>query len=351
MDQALPASGRGTADHLLALQRLAGSTMVFSVTRRCPLKCSHCIVSSGPDVRGPTLSEADARSWSEQLGALKEAGVRHLTFTGGEPVLALPAIRVLSEAAASLGMSTAVVTSAAWASSAKSAAHVVDKLVHISHWDIGYDRFHESEIPFERLGHAVAALRSKGAHFSIRACVDDPPSPSDVALLDRLRATVGDGVRIYQQRTRRIGRAAALLDDTPAPQSLPPEPCLSTGPFVREDGSVGPCCSGLAYEARGRHPFEFGTVQQDGLVACRQRWAADPLLRLLRLIGFRVPVAWLAEDGRRHLLPAPTLPASACELCVALWDADGHVASFLSEKAARPEVVAQLDRLEAHLFG
>jgi hypothetical protein len=35
---------------------------------------------------------------------------------------------------------------------------------------------------------------------------------------------------------------------------------------------------------------------------------------------------------------------------VALWDAQGQVGQYLRERAAQPEVVAQLDRLEKHLF-
>jgi hypothetical protein len=131
--------------------------------------------------------------------------------------------------------------------------------------------------------------------------------------------------------------------------SIPLEPCLSTGPIVREDGSVGPCCSGLAYERRGKHPFDFGNAGSDGLAACRERWAQDPLLRLLRVVGFAVPLQWLVESGDPTLIPAG-VPQKTCELCVQLWDEDGRVGRFLRERASTPEVVAQLDLLEQTLF-
>lgn len=345
----VPETGRGTAEQLTQLQGLARHSLVLSVTRRCPLRCEHCITSSGPDLQGPSLSLHEAEAWAHQLPELWEAGVRHITFTGGEPILALEAVSVLSACAAELGMETAVVTSAAWATSSTSAAKVIEKLGAITHWDIGYDAYHANEIPFLRIEVAIEALKLRGRSFSLRVCVGSPLEPSEAALLDRLRQVTGPSVPIFQQSVRRIGRAVNFTTRSGAPAKVPREPCISTGPFVREDGTVGPCCSGLAYEAKGRHPFEFGSVQEDGLAVCRERWMEDPLLRLVRLVGFAVPLGWLKEGGLGELLPAGSHD-NVCELCVALWDAEGRVGSYLRYRASRPEVVVQLDRLEAHLW-
>lgn len=347
-DRALLESGRGRAEHLLALQRLASQSLVVSVTRRCPARCAHCIVSSGPDVGGAVLSPETARLWAGELPGLAAQGLRHITFTGGEPVLGWPAIRILTEAAAPLGIATAVVTSAAWATSAETAAGMVRKLSQVSHWDLGYDEYHAQHIPFERLRHAVEALREQGAAFSVRVCAGDPPLPSEARLLEAIRRLVGPDILVIRQSVRHIGRAQELAEDGAA-FSFPSEPCLSTGPYVREDGTVGPCCSGLAYEARGRHPFAFGNAVEEGLTACRQRWQQSPLLRLLRLVGFAIPLRWLQEEGPAEAFPAE-IPRTACELCVSLWDPEGKIARFLEERSSRPEVVTQLDRLEAHLF-
>ena len=59
-------SGKGTAEELLAFQRLAWSSIVFSLTRRCPLQCSHCITSSGPLVKGIIVSQKRAKKWAEE---------------------------------------------------------------------------------------------------------------------------------------------------------------------------------------------------------------------------------------------------------------------------------------------
>ncbi len=343
-DEAAFRSGRGSPDHLLALQRLATSTVIFSVTRRCPARCSHCIVSSSPEVSGRKLSPELVDAVVAELPALRDSGVQHVTFTGGEPVLASDAVAAIADAATGVGISASIVTSCAWARTAGAAEKVVAKLSKLTHWDLGYDRFHAAEYPIERLAHAVEALRAAGRSFSVRACVDTPASAEDEEILDAIEQVAG-GAPVFRQSVKSIGRATSL-EDAPA-EGTPMAPCLSTGPFVREDGSVGPCCSGLAYEKRGSHPFEFGNVGTDGLSACRDRWQQDPLLRLIRLVGFAVPLGWLAEEG---LAPAELDGRGVCELCVGIWDREAEVGRFLAARAAQPEVVAQLDRLEQHLM-
>jgi pyruvate-formate lyase-activating enzyme len=343
-DEAAFRSGRGSSDHLLALQRLATSNIVFSVTRRCPARCSHCIVSSGPEISGLKLAPELVDGIVAELPTLKEHGVEHMTFTGGEPVLAATAVAAIADAAAEVGISASIVTSCAWARTSGAAEKVVAKLAKLSHWDLGYDRFHAAEYPIERVANAVAALRDAGRSFSIRACVDTPASAEDEDILAAIEE-IADGAPVFRQGVKSIGRAAGLED--PPANGMPMAPCLSTGPFVREDGSVGPCCSGLAYEKRGSHPFEFGNVGVDGLGACRDRWQQNPLLRLIRLVGFSVPLGWLAEEG---LAPAELDSRGVCELCVGLWDENAEVGRFLAVRAAEPGVIAQLDRLEQHLM-
>jgi len=57
--------------------------MALMLTRRCNMRCGHCSVESGPDVRGePT--EAELFDRVRQAAA---SGVRAINLTGGEPML------------------------------------------------------------------------------------------------------------------------------------------------------------------------------------------------------------------------------------------------------------------------
>lgn len=339
-------SGRGSAADLLALQRQAWTGLVFSITRRCPLSCTHCITRSGPDPSLPLLPLPLADQWAAELPTLQARGLTHISFTGGEPLLAVKAVQRLSSAAAHAGIANFVVTSAAWASSPSAAARMVERLPAVSHWDIGYDDFHAAQMPASRLTDAVAALEDAGASYTVRVCVAEGSSS---AALDRVAQRVGPRGQFLVQSVRAIGRA----DTVPVQMSrdragLPRRPCVSTGLFVRADGTTGPCCSGLAYEATGSHPFDYGDASEPGgLLRAWRRWHDDSLLRMLRLVGFPALEGWIAEQGS----PIRPQPRDPCEACVGLWRSDPALGPQLARRAAQPSVQEQLDGVEAALYG
>lgn len=342
-------SGTGTADELLAFQRLAWSTMVFSVTRRCPLRCSHCVTSSGPDIEGGTVSAARAEKWAVDFPALAERGLKRVSFTGGEPVLALPAVRVLANGAKSCGIRPGIVTSGAWSSTAAAAAHVVDELEAIAHWDFGYDEYHQEGLSWERFCLAIRAVRARGRCFSVRVCQGHSQAETQ-ELLERVRVEAGDDAPVFVQPVRRLGRAGESIG-VPGSTQRQRQPCVSTGPFVREDGSAGPCCSGLAYpsHAGSAHPFQYGNADEDGLLVIWERWKEDQLLRLMRLVGLEFPLRWIGEH--KAWQREPRLTEDVCESCADLWAAAPEAGPRLRERTNSPEVRQQLDAVERHLYG
>lgn len=338
-------AGRGSARALLAFQRQAWSNIVFSVTRRCPLRCRHCVTSSAPDRALQLLDPGLAQAWAAELPELARRGLRHVTFTGGEPVLALQQVATLAGAAKRAGLATALVSAGPWGASERQVARVMAALGGvIDQWDFGHDLFHAEHLATEALLRAANAAAERGA-VCVRVC--DPGGPEAAALVRRLRQGLAAEVRLLVQPVYAVGRGGeGGLPPAPAEEGLL---CLATGPFIREDGTVGPCCAALGYNARGRHPFDYGSARKDGLLAVWRRWRADRLLRFVRLAGFALPLreleaAGLAEPGcgsRRHV----------CETCERLWDADGRVARLLRDWAEQPAMARLLDELETELFG
>src|ERR1051326_3459070 len=141
MTELAVSDGRGSASDLAEFQRAAWSNLVLSVTQRCPLTCRHCITSSLPGSRLPLLTIEQARSWAFELPELRQRGLEHITFTGGEPTLARSAVRIPADAAAADGLATTIVTSGAFATSRRAAHRTVSMLGSIGHWDLGYDTF------------------------------------------------------------------------------------------------------------------------------------------------------------------------------------------------------------------
>jgi len=337
----------GTPSDLLCFQRRAWSNIVFSVTQRCPLRCRHCVTSSAPDLQFPLLGHDAAARWATELPSLAALGLRHITFTGGEPTLALNEIAVLARAAKAAMIEVSVVTSGSWGGNDRQVARVISALGDfVDCWDFGFDAFHAEHLRPESLVRAVNAAIIHAPSVLVRICDDGTPATADI--VGRLRLELRGAVSLIVQPLYAIGRGAETLafdEDGPDLDM----PCMATGPFVREDGSAGPCCASLSYGAAGRHPFDYGSAAVDGLAAVWRRWRDDQLLRLIRLAGFRLPLRWLEEEG---LLTAGALSTNhICETCEKLWDADGRAATLLRARASDPELKPLLDRLETELYG
>lgn len=303
------------------------------------MACDHCITTSLPDATLPTVALADAQVWAAQMHELADLGLRHVTFTGGEPTLALAALECLARSASAAGIATSLVTAATWARSDAQIARVVGRLGPlITTWDIGHDAFHARHLPLERLAAALEALVASGARVVVRYAARADGADADY--LAAVRAAAGDRVGVMVQPVHALGRATPdLCERNPAALAVP---CLSTGLFVREDGSTGPCCAGLGYGARGAHPFDYGNVTEVGIAEAWRRWRDDQLLRLQRLVGLRPLLAALP-----HSAGAVGAANHVCEACTRLWQDEPGAAErarHWSASEVRREILDDVER-------
>ena len=115
--------------------------MALMVTRRCNMKCGHCSVESGPDVRGePTEKELLDRVHQAAAG-----DVRSINITGGEPMLRPRTVLRLIRAARRLGVATSLTTNGSWGRTAVRAARVVRALrrAGLGSLAVSVDRYHD----------------------------------------------------------------------------------------------------------------------------------------------------------------------------------------------------------------
>lgn len=307
------------AASLLALQRAGASHIGISLTKACPMTCAHCAASALPASRwrAETLPPATIAAYCEEFPALHAAGVRRLSLTGGEPVLVLPLVERLANAAAAAGLEVTLVTGLFWARTESGRRRVLDRLEAITHWNISWDLFHRAEVSLEQCVAAATLLCSRGKAVSIRYTTANPVSDEDFEAILALAAQVPDGCRIAFQEARPVGRAQEAAMPA-APQAEPPRwPCLSTGPIVLPDGSARPCCSSLYDAPPDAHPFAARSAR-GGLVALYEAWRGDPLMTLIRAVGFTPLLRDLRERFPHHPL-AREHPSHPCDLCVALW--------------------------------
>ncbi|MBX3347980.1 MAG: radical SAM protein [Nitrospira sp.] len=338
--------GHWNTDHLLAFQRFAWTSIVFSVTRRCPLTCAHCITQSSPNKSLPILKSQEAQILAKDFLQLSQLGLRRICFTGGEPILALEAVCILANEAKTHGISTCLVTSGYWGQNYQNACQTLKDLKSISRWDIGYDEHHEQFLPWEAFACTLELLVEYNVDFSVRVCASSNPSKT-AETVAKIRSVVGSEIPIITQSVRHLGRATNLVP-TPPCMPRPIQPCISSGPLVREDGSVGPCCSGLAY-SQSHNPFYFGNALTDGLVSVWRHWREDKLLRLMRLLGLHYPIKWAGEAGT--LTSNFRTSEDVCESCVSLWSTSPNSAASARDKLKMLEVQEKLDEVEKYLFG
>lgn len=126
------------------------SSLVLSVTYRCPIRCRYCGVNAGPH-RTEQMSLALIKKLIDEI---KSIGLTSLVvFTGGEPFLLGDDLYSGVEYAASRGFSTRIVTNAYWAKSPKKAKQILTRLIEIGLTEINFscDDFHQEFIPLERI--------------------------------------------------------------------------------------------------------------------------------------------------------------------------------------------------------
>lgn len=336
-----------TPAQLLNQQRLAPEHVIISLTEACPLRCSHCIVATVPAAdRSRTMPMDRAERYAEQFAALRQRGVTLVSFTGGEPLLAPRQLALLSQAASRAGMACTVVTACHWARTEASARAVVNRFSAISGWQLSMDVFHLEFLPPEAVLNAARAVVAAGRDATVRMAASQPFSFEHRLLYEFMRRELPGGTPIIVQPVLQVGRGESVPTKHES-ANLPSYPCVSTGIMFRFDGTIAPCCSGLADERAG-HPFQYGNADEIGLAGAHERWSADPLLQMIRAVGFGPLLRWAAESPSAP--PRAVVSSNPCECCTRMWSSQ----TLSNELRRRAELAANREKiavLAQELFG
>lgn len=325
---------RVTISNAELVQEQAGARthLTFLLTLACPLKCAHCIVDAGPDKGHTTMPLEVAHWYASQMPELYERGIRLLSLTGGEPFLARPQLKAMSEAGAAAGMECGVVTAAHWAGSRRKAKSVVNAFPALSTWDISIDSYHLEFLPYERVRTAYLAVKEAGRRAIIRFTFNEPLTEQDKRTMEVLDS-FADPRDVLSSRLRSTGRAAGLPVLRAQDSATFVKPCLTKGLVIRYDGSLSPCCINLVEERR--HPFQLGDPRKRRLSEIHAEYMTDPLLQIIRALGFGELVEWLKKAGLESVLPRQ-MPEDVCDLCPYIMT-NSIAANLVKEICSRPE--------------
>jgi len=119
----------------------------LSITARCPVACSHCIIEASPK-RKEEMSAADAERWLRLAASYGNGRIQSVVVTGGEPFYNLSLLQEVLGSAQRNGLVPAVVTNAFWARDATEAVAVLEGLPQIRMLSISADAYHRRRSHF-----------------------------------------------------------------------------------------------------------------------------------------------------------------------------------------------------------
>lgn len=144
-------------------------TVIFGITNRCSLKCEHCSNALNTSIE----SEKDSEKLNQIVRILKKSGVRHIQFTGGEPLEVFDTL--LGVIKVSGKMDSWVLTSGFGLTEQKAMAlkHAGLSGVNISldHWDESkHNHFRGNNNSYSWVKKAVVNSKKAGLVVSLSLC-------------------------------------------------------------------------------------------------------------------------------------------------------------------------------------
>jgi hypothetical protein len=307
--------------------------MALMVTRRCNMRCGHCSVESGPDIR----DEPSERDLLDRVRQAAFAEVRSINLTGGEPMLRPRTVLRLVRAARRLGVATSLTTNGFWGRTAARARRGVRALrrAGLGSLAVSVDRYHdEFQGPTPAL---LIARAAEEAGLPVRITLVAPAGEDGLApLVAPFEGLRGTRLRFYGLQA--VGRARGLPADTMA--GAVDGFCAACAiPAVTDDGRLT-ACNGPAYFAPASSPLIVGSLRTEPLGTLLERHRTDSILDTIRTFG----PARLRDELRAlpafERFPFRSRYLGICDLCLHVTS-DAAAVAALRGRLDDPGLVAE----------
>lgn len=225
----------------------------LNIILRCNLSCAHCNVGSNPR-RREMLSAVEVAAI---ISAAARRGKRHITLSGGEPLLEPELTLHAISSGTAHGMSVDLESNAFWARTEQMARNVLRPLVDcgLSALILSADAYHTKLMPLNKTIAAARAARSMGILVEVNFC----PSTDVVSDNKVLDALSHAGIEAIVNPLLSIGEAKQFAPTTHrAVRELPT--CDSLTMTVHADGAIYSCCE-IDDRTRTTDPSPIRAVQ------------------------------------------------------------------------------------------
>jgi MoaA/NifB/PqqE/SkfB family radical SAM enzyme len=270
--------------------------LVFNVTYRCPLRCSHCCFSSDMDQHGHLDGALMAQAVSD---AAAQENLERIDFVGGDPFLHPELIEQTLQRSKAHGIAASVTTSAYWATTPERALRALQPLAEagLERIIISYDDMHAEYLPVKHVVNAYQAARRLDLDVYV-AVVVVPGGTIDSAFIYRslqLSPGLDPKLKVYETAVSSTGRANESADEeTLAARRRAPNvyrgPCHSAlRQFsITPAGKVLPCCGVLPFHDK----MVVGDLAVEPVTDAMARAYDDAAMKW---IAFEGPVALLRQ--------------------------------------------------------
>ncbi len=326
--------------------------LYVSLTQKCPIRCRHCFVESGP-TRKEHASLADYRKWIDQIASAKNLEL--VVFSGGEPFSHPIALRYGLDVCAQADCYSIVSTSGYWAKSRSSADELLSSFSGVRCLWLSTDVYHEEFVPLRFLRNATESAASLNIDVAFQI-VDD--APDDSQFIDKFEREVGFDLvgpdQIYITPLTMVGRAAKELGSEGTTsdadvEQVPDIPCVWLGtPWLHENGVLC-ACPNLDVLQRRNHPLQIGNLTHDDFESVSAQANTDLYIQALRVFGPR----WVVENlpverwgWERSEFRGQTI----CDLCHSLAATPELPNQLRRELAGSPAIRRQIDVLRYLMY-
>jgi radical SAM family protein len=267
---------------ILKLRTKPAAGVCIELTRRCPLRCSHCVTDSSAD-----SVQIPAGAYLKFAETFAEEPPEIVIMSGGEPMLRPRLVTAIAARARAAGARSYVLTGAFFVNAAKIPAQIHRAIEEIDHLAISIDAFHECHVPQDSVHKLLAWLRARGISASVQV-VTWPGDRHAPLAISKLRDAFDDQLPVLVAPLISAGRTASWLRAAATAADDSPLPCaLAAWPVVAADGTITACGSPRAGREDGPSHLRLGHLARDPWPVIRHRCLSAPVLRGVRAFGPR----------------------------------------------------------------
>lgn len=269
---------------MLNLRPVPAAGLFLSLTRRCPLSCSHC--SANSLLSSEEYPEDIFLRFVETFTPANRPDL--VLLMGGEPLLRPKLICELAERVHAVGSQICLISGMFFARSPRVPRLIRQAMSNVDHFTASLDVFHEQQVPRAAVFRVMLDLVERGQDVSFHVVGLNENDPYLADVTGDIRRFFADRVPVFVAPINAVGRAKAWLkkQENQSQDNIEPLPCsMAAWPTVAFDGTVVACCNQAVVGGPAPPHLRLGHAAKDDWAKLRERYLTSTMMRAIRVFG------------------------------------------------------------------